>query len=58
MEPEKKLRNKIYGMGRIYNHRMAWNRHSKRTGQRVKRIQKRGCRAEIEKMLQGDEQHG
>jgi len=53
MNLEKKIRSYVYGIGRIFD--PIRNRHSKAVAKRLKRTQKRGARAKVERIEKNDD---
>lgn len=53
MSIEKKLRSTVYGSGYVFMGN--WSRHAARSVRRLKRVQKRGARAKIQRIERDDD---
>jgi len=54
MDPQKKLRTRIYGTGHIHK-LVAWSRHSRASIRRLLRVIKRRAKSRVEQMEKNDE---
>lgn len=53
MDLEKKFWSYVYGLGRVFT--PVWNKHSRGVLKRLRRTQKRGAKAKMERMEKNDE---